>query len=426
MYENPDQLKKQIALGEDSSLEIKDLRYKGNAVSSPHSASMADELAAMANTTSGLFVLGVDDKTRRINGLPPDKLDSTETWLRNIANDLISPPLACHIRKLSIQTDEGQEKVIISIGVPKSIFVHKSPGGYFHRIGSSKREMPPDILSRLFQQRSQTRLIRFDEQIVYDADIHALSRELWERFKTPLSPENGEEFLIKLKLAAPDEEGVLHPTISGLLMASETPQAYIPNAFIQAVCYNGRQQDARQLDSQDITGPLDIQIKRACQFVRSNMKVAAIKNPGRIEFPQYSMNAVFEAVVNAVAHRDYSIYGSKIRLQMYQDRLELYSPGAIPNTMTIESLPLRQCARNELVTSLLARCRMNVDAEGSSRVYIMDKRGEGVPIIFIESEKLSGIRPEYILIDDAELRLSIFAAHFDPAWDTSSIKESGK
>jgi predicted HTH transcriptional regulator len=416
MYENPDQLLKQISLGEDSTLEIKDLRYKGNAVSSPHSASMADELAAMANTASGVFVLGVDDKSRRITGLPPDKLDSTETWLRNIANDLITPPLTCRIRKLSVRSGDGQEQVIITVGVPKSIFVHKSPGGYFHRIGSSKREMPPDILSRMFQQRSQSRLIRFDEQIVYQADIRALSRELWERFKTPLSPPDDEEFLIKLKLIAPDEDGILRPTVSGILMASESPQSFIPNAFIQAVCYKGRDQDAYQLDSRDITGPLDVQIKEACKFVRNNMKVAAVKNPGRIEFPQYSMNAVFEAIVNAVAHRDYSIYGSKIRLQMFQDRLELYSPGAIPNTMTIESLPLRQSARNELLTSLLARCRMNVDAEGSGRVFIMDKRGEGVPIIFIESEKLSGIRPRYLLIDDTELRLTIFALCFNAAF----------
>jgi predicted HTH transcriptional regulator len=100
----------------------------------------------------------------------------------------------------------------------------------------------------------------------------------------------------------------------------------------------GEQRNAEQLDAQDITGPLDIQIKNACKFVRGNMKTFAVKDPGRIETPQYSMNAVFEALVNAVAHRDYSIYGSKIRLHIFSDRLELYSPGTIPNTMTIESL----------------------------------------------------------------------------------------
>jgi len=78
--------------------------------------------------------------------------------------------------------------------------------------------------------------------------------------------------------------------------------------------------------------------------------------------------------------------------------------------MTIDSLSERQSARNELLSSLLARCPMNVNAMGSQRKFIMDKRGEGVPIIIVESEKLSGMRPEYKLLDDAELKLIIFAA----------------
>jgi predicted HTH transcriptional regulator len=140
------------------------------------------------------------------------------------------------------------------------------------------------------------------------------------------------------------------------------------------------------------------------------MRVFAVKAPHRIETPQFSMNAVFEAVVNAVAHRDYSVYGSKIRLHLFADRLELFSPGALPNTMTVDSISERQSTRNELLSSLLARCPMNVDAAGSRRGFIMDKRGEGVPIIIMESEKLSGIKPKYALLDDAELMLTIYAA----------------
>ncbi len=124
----------------------------------------------------------------------------------------------------------------------------------------------------------------------------------------------------------------------------------------------------------------------------------------------YSMNAVFEAVVNAVAHRDYSIQGSKIRLHMFSDRLELFSPGSIPNTMTIDSLILRQAVRNELLTSLLARCPVGMEGITTERKFLMDKRGEGVPIIFSESEKLSGKKPKYLLIDETELMLTIYAA----------------
>lgn len=403
-------LLKQISLGEDSNLELKSIDYKDDAVSGPHRNSLADDMAAMANSHGGIFILGVDDKTHAIAGLPFDKLDLTETWVRNIANDLIKPPLECRIRKLSISVGNHEEKSIIRIDIPRSIFVHKSPGGYFYRIGSSRREMSPEVLARLFQQRTQNRLIRFDEQIVMNASLDDLNKKLWDCFRTPLSPQDDLEFLEKMKLITQDEDGNLHPSISGVLMACETPEKFISNAFIQAVCYLGDSRDSTQLDTQDITGPLDIQIKDACKFVQRNMRIRAIKNPGRIETPQYSLNAIFEAIVNAAAHRDYSIYGSKIRLQIYSDRLELYSPGSIPNTMTIESLSQRQSSRNELLSSLLARRPMNFDATGSKRMYLMDKRGEGVPIIISESENLSGKKPCYALIDDAELKLTIYAA----------------
>jgi len=411
MFDTTDELLRQIRLGEDSSLELKDLRYKGKQVSEPHRNSMADELAAIANAANGVVVLGIDDASKAIVGIPEEKLDHVETWLREICNDLITPPLFCRIRKIPLVADDGSERIVIRVDVPRSLHVHRSPGGYFHRIGSSKREMMPDVLARLFQQRSQSRIIRFDEQAVITAPQDCVDRTLWEKFRTPLSPADDNEFLLKLKLLTQDEDGRICPSVSGILMASREPHHFLSNAFIQAVSYRGSERNAAyQTDAKDITGPLDVQIADACSFVERNMKVYAVKEPARHDMPQYAMQAVFEAVVNAAAHRDYSIQGSKIRLHIFADRLEIFSPGMIPNTMTVESLPLRQSARNELLTSLLARCPMPSAYLLGNRSFLMDKRGEGVPIILSASEKLSGQRPVYKLIDDAELMLTIFAA----------------
>ena len=411
MFNNTADLLKQIAFGEDSVLELKTIKFKGDQVAGPHRNSMADEMAAMANTATGFILLGVDDKSKAIVGIPMNLLDVVETWLRGICNDLIEPPLDCVIRKIPIAAENSDEKIIIRVDISRSLFVHQSPGGYFRRIGSSKRRMKPDVLARLFQQRSQVRLIRFDEQTVPNAKSNDLNSKLWKRFRTVISPTDDQVFLEKLKLLAMDEDNVLRPTVSGVLMASNAPESFISSAFIQAVCYRGTERNAAyQLDAIDITGSLDIQIQEACKFVERNMRVYAIKAPNRIETPQFSMNAVFEAIVNAVVHRDYSVYGSKIRLHLFADRLEIFSPGSIPNTMTVDSLSERQASRNELLSSLLARCPMNVNAIGSQRSFIMDKRGEGVPIIITESEKLSGRKPVYLLLDDAELKLTIFAA----------------
>ena len=411
MLDSTAALLKQITLGEDSSLELKRVEFKGEHISAPHRSSLADEMAAMANSNTGVIVLGIDDKTKTISGIPLEKLDAIETWVRDIANDQITPPLQCRIRKLAVQTSTMKETALIKIDIPRSLFVHQSPSGYLYRIGSSKRQMTPDALARLFQQRSQARIIRYDEQAVPQARLDNLKTPLWQRFRSPLSPKNNHEFLAKLKLITCDEDAQWYPTVSGILMATERPADFITNAYIQAVVYRGTQRNAAyQLDAKDIHGTLDEQIREACKFVERNMRVYAVKNPNRIETPQFSLNAVFEAIVNAVAHRDYSIYGSKIRLHLFADRLELFSPGAIPNTMTVDSLPERQSARNELLCSLLAKCPMNVDAIGSQRNFIMDKRGEGVPIILSESEQLAGKRPIYRLIDDAELLLTVFAA----------------
>jgi len=141
------------------------------------------------------------------------------------------------------------------------------------------------------------------------------------------------------------------------------------------------------------------------------MRVGASKTEGRLDRSQYELTAVFEAVVSAVAHRDYSIHGSKIRLRMFEDRLELYSLGAIPNTMTVESLPYRQVSLNEAITSLLAICPVPAEGEEiTERSAMMDKRVEGVQIILDCTTRLMGLRPEYRLIDDAELMLVIKAA----------------
>ena len=289
--------------------------------------------------------------------------------------------------------------------------------------------MPPEMLARLFQQRSQTRLLCFDEQVVSCAEPEVLRSELYSRFRTTLSPKEDAEFLRKLHFIAPDPDGRMRPTVAGVLFATEHPEVFLPSAYIQAVYYRGRMRDANeQLDARDIVGPLDVQITEACRFVSRNMRIAAIKRPCRIDIPQYAMNAVFEAIVNAVAHRDYSIVGAKIRLQMFGDHLDLFSPGGLPNSLTLDEISERQFARNELICTCLSRCPLTEDLSGVMRSNIMDRRGEGVPIIFAATEKLSRSRPQYRVLDDSELLLTLQAAEVnepvnEPVNDDETVHE---
>lgn len=417
MFDSPEELLRKIQLGEDSVLELKEVRFRGDKIAGPTRDDLADELAAMANTADGVCVLGVDDRTREVVGIPLQHLDAVERLVREVCNDLIVPPLSVKVIRLTLPDYLGEPRPVLKVEVPRSLFVHRSPGGYIRRQGSSKRELPPDLLARLFQQRSQARIIRFDEQAVPGTSFSDVEERLWRRFLpdgqagSVRGGDDPKTVLRKLKLLTTDESAEEKVSVAGVLLCSEHPQTWLPGAYIEAVRYQGARQDSNyQIDAARITGPLDQQIRYAMSFVLRNMAVAAAKKPGRIETPQYSERAVFEAIVNAVAHRDYSVHGSKIRLFLFDDRLELYSPGPLPNSVTIESLPLRQATRNELVTSLLSRTPVEGIRGAGGHQFFMERRGDGVPIILDESARLSGRSPEYQLIDDAELLLTIYAA----------------
>ncbi len=404
-----------IRLGEDSALELKSVEVAGGRVRDPSRNEFADELAAFANTRGGTVVLGVDDQTRKVTGIPLDSLDAVEGWVREICNDSVKPALDADIYKLELEDTSSKAVPVIRIEISQSLFVHRSPGGYFCRLGSSKREMAPDFLARLFEQRSQSRIIRFDESVVPGTVPGDLDYTMTRRFLREKFADEGatEELARKLRVVADDGQGVSRLTLAGVLLCTREPRRWLPHAHIQAVSYAGERTDIDyQTDARDIGGPLDEQVAEALHFVQRNILVRATKSTARTEHPQYSERAIFEALVNAVAHRDYSLAGARVRLHMFGDRIELYVPGALPNTLTPDSMHLRQSNRNELIVSLLARCQAPANV-GRSR--LMDRRGDGVPIIRAECEKLSGRLPEYIMIDESELRLVIHAAKTLPA-----------
>ena len=398
-----------IRLGEDSTTEFKAIEYENNRPKKPHRDSMAHELAAFANGQGGRLVLGIDDKTRDVIGLPDELVGLTEEWLVNLSQQNINPPITMDTYLLELPDKQGNMKKVIYAVVPRSLSVHQSAGRYYQRIGSTKQEIKPDVLARLFQQRSQSRLIRFDETLVPGTSLEDIDPSLKKRFLKPDTAEHSQ--LHKLHLTAKDDydQGL---SVSGVLLLTTNPTQWLSNAYVQCVYYAGLERSADdQLDAQDITGPIDQQINGAFDFVRRNMRVAATKRIGRKDIPQYDLGAIFEAIVNAVAHRDYSMTGRKIRLHMFADRLEVYSPGELPNSLSLDGLEDNTVTRNEALVNLLSRY-YNA-REDAGRQALIERRGEGVPRINKTSVELSGKRPEYRLIDNNELLLTIYAAGKD-------------
>ena len=231
-----------LSLGEDSLLECKEVRFSGASVRGPSqndladdlADELADELAAFANSrTGGTLLLGIDDKTRDVLGIPVDRLDLVEALVRQAVEDSIKPPLAPLIERLTLPDSLGVDHPILRVDITSSLFVHQSPAGYLHRVGSSKRPIPPDCLAQLFQQRSKSRLIRFDELPVVAAQCEDLDTVLLERFQPQLSP--GADWQSKTGLVVEAEDGSLHPSVAGVLLTSLNPQQFLRGAYINTV-----------------------------------------------------------------------------------------------------------------------------------------------------------------------------------------------
>lgn len=400
-------LMNKIRGGEDSTLELKRIVWRGaGKINEPHPDSLADELAAFANSIGGLLVLGIDDKTREVLGIEIDELDAVEKWLGNLTRDLIEPPLQFYTHHVELLDTNGLLRYTIAVDVPRSLWIHKSPKGYMYRVGHEKREMSSALLARMFQQRSQARLIRFEEQVVPGTSLSDVYQTKY--LVNPNEKADTATQLRRLHLTAKDEEKTCL-SVAGVLLCTKTPNDWLRGAYIQAVAYRGTKNDpADQLDAKDFTGSITEQIEYAFEFAMRHMLVPATKDLGRVEYPQYSRRAVFEALVNAVAHRDYSIHGAKIRFFMFADRLELCVPGPLPNTMAIDAMTSMSLPRNDVLCSLLAR--IPVHAPDLGREYLMDRRGAGVEVILNESQTLSGRMPSYRQIGDLELQLTIYAA----------------
>lgn len=408
MSHSDEEISRQLRLGEDSHWEFKQIRFAGARPADPRPDDLADEIAALANTDGGTLLCGVTDAGEP-QGLSREQMEELERLVVNLCTDAIKPPVRPTILRRMVD-----DRSLLLVEVPQGHAQHDSPGGSYHRVGSSKRRMTSDERLRLAQRRGQARFVWFDKQTVPGTGLGTLDEALWKPLLSAEGAADPPSALEKMGLLSRGQNGVRQATVTGVLLCSRAPEEWLPNACITATCYRGPERGTEQIDAQTIGGPLQRQIGEGVAFAVRNMRVAARKSPERAELPQYSEEALFEAVVNAVAHRDYSIRGSRIRLSMFEDRVEIQSPGSLPNNLTVDDMPHRQATRNELLTSLLGRVPASGIKGSGGRLFIMERRGDGVPIMRRQTRELSGSYPIFELVAESELRVRIPAASLEP------------
>ena len=383
-----------IENGENSSIEFK------RDVLQNHD--LAKELVAFSNFEGGMVLLGVDDD-RSVFGLTRDRL---EEWVMTTCRDKIRPGIIPFFETIR-DVELGKEVAVVR--VPHGIDVHSqwhnNRNTYYIRVGTQSREPTPEELSRLFQQRGTFRaeLRPISGATLADLDRRRL-KDYFGRVRQQDFPGDGDDaewqkLLVNTEIMM--EAGV---TLSGMLLFGKTPNRYLPQAGIDAVAFQGTEKEYAARERAVQRGPMTPLlsengelveaglVEQALNFVSRNSGVTAELEDGarRVEKPTYPTEAIREAVVNALVHRDYLLSNTDIELALYQDRLEIISPGKLPNGITPERMRAgTRASRNQLLKDVM-------------RDYgYLEHMGMGVPRKIVRGMKEhNGTDPE--LIEDNE------------------------
>ena len=382
-----------IASGENSGVEFKrdDLRTQD----------LAKELVAFSNLQGGMVLLGVEDDGT-ITGLMRDDI---EEWVMNVCRDKIRPEIVPFFEVVRGVKDDCDIAIVrVTRGYDVHALWHNNTNRYLMRVGTQSREASQEELARLFQQRGSVRaeLRPVSGAALANLDQRRLRNYFGDIRQQDVPDDEDEEawqsLLINTEVMT--EEGV---TVGGMLLFGKTPNRFLPHAGIDAVAYPGTEQDYDAQERTALRGPMtpllsegdDIVenglVEQALDFVQRNTRVVVEARGGRrMGHPVYPSDAIREGIVNALIHRDYLLTSTDVELAVYGDRLEIVSPGRLPNGITPDRMRFgTRAARNQLLKDVMRDYRY------------LEHMGMGIPRKIVRGmREHNGSDPDLVELDE--------------------------
>ena len=340
---------RRIAAGEDARTEFK--RGSGDL------RSVGKTLCAFANGDGGLIVIGVDDAARTVVGVEADP-ETVQERLTSLLHTGCGKPVSAHC---------GRHHSVS--GWVHWIDVHRHQRGYepfaydgrfWVRRGRATVAPSPSELQGLMNAFG---FVLTEQQVVSSATVDDLDFGAVRTFMqaqgmdTDQTPQPAHEDDLRNASIAEELDGVLRPTLYGLMVFGRDPQAFPQtlSLFVQCAAYAGADQAAAVLSAGEGKGRLEDQVNRAMGWFRSLGRREVYQGLYRRDVPPLPEAALREALVNAVIHRDYVVTGSQVLLEVFDDRIVVTSPGALPNHMTVDQARMGGAprSRNEMMANAM-------------------------------------------------------------------------
>lgn len=356
-----------IKKGEGKTLEFKEKMPSGDQI--------AKTLTAFSNTAGGKIVIGVNS-ANEITGIDCDAKTEYQDKISNIIHDMIHPALMPEIYSYNI---DGKNILIIEVfpGPLKPYFI-KSRGksdGVYIRIGATNKKADSEYIQELERQRKN---ISYDEEIAQADESKDFDAASFRKLIGEMTGKKNitERELLNLKLLK-DVNGRKKVTNAALILSGTAPHSRIKCARFKGDSVSVF------IDRKDLDGDIFAQLDDAVKFLKFNLNLKGeIKNDlRRKDSYEIPIEALREALINAIVHRDYAITGSDIKISVFEGTVEILSPGSLPNAITIEEI-LR--GRSEIRNRVLARIFKEAN--------MIEQWGTGVRRI-IKSCSDAGLRP---------------------------------
>lgn len=375
------ELRKLIARGESNTVELK--------VAPPRPTELAERLCGLANANGGHLIIGVEDATLTIVGMA-DPQQALDVLLR--ATRMIHPLLVLDPPEPEKYVVDGKQLVVATVP-PNRGPIYQSSGVCWVRRGT---HTVPLSVQEMLEMANDRGLQSWELQPARKATMQDLDTERIKAFLSQRPTRNRhqqrldqiEQVLINLDCAVVTTSGDIIPTNAGILFFGTDPQRFLPHSEVVCVLFRDTIGVGGYLDRKLITGTLQELIDEAETFIQKYTAVGArIEGWKRIDLPEYPIEALREAVINAVIHRDYARTGESVRIFMYQDRIEIHSPGLLLPGITVEMME-RGEAPSKLRNPVLANLLRDVPG-------YMERLGTGVRFMLHETAKMGLPHPQF-------------------------------
>lgn len=339
-------------------------------------AEIAPLICAFANAEGGTVVIGISDKTRRVEGINDFGTDKINDFV-SAPKDLCKPMPQYKEEFLDVINTSGKSDRLLLLHIEASPdqVIRTANDSVYLRIADRTKELKGEDLRNLEYSKS---IRHYEDECNHDATIEDLDEELLQRYQEILQAKNvSYEQLLKARGFVKQQSGVKRLTNAAVLLFARNIGQFYPNCRIRFIRYEGV--DAKTGTDINITRDKSIEvpllriIEQAKEFIGSQLRefTALDKKTGTFQIvPEYPEFAWLEGIVNAVTHREYAMSGRYILVSMYDDRLEIESPGKLPNIVTLDNIKETRYSRNPRISRVLTEFGWVRELnEGVKRIY---------------------------------------------------------